>query len=341
MKCDSLLNSLLRFTGLCRAVAYGEQQVSAHPMNIAKIAIENFRSIKKLEYRPRDINIVIGPTNSGKSSLLHALALVLDPDVAQRYRPFEDSDFYGMSITDAEGKPVECNISVTITDLTKEDRNYYIEKLEPLDVATNDVKLSSDSTNIFDQDGITACIRIAFRAWFDSTEESISYQWFYPKFFNSEHPEISLLCPRADRVRVGFFLIPAERDAGRAFSFTRNSTLDRTLRSSKVNLEPQTKTLVEGIKDKADVLFDNAEFAGVMKEFEEYVSPFIALKPGIDRRLSFQIASLNTYELMTIVRGLIALPDQDIPLPISKQGMGARQLLVLSALRLLAKRRSE
>ncbi len=42
---------------------------------INKISVSNYKGIDSLDFSPRDINIIVGPNNSGKSSLLSAIAL--------------------------------------------------------------------------------------------------------------------------------------------------------------------------------------------------------------------------------------------------------------------------
>jgi len=51
-----------------------------------------------------------------------------------------------------------------------------------------------------------------------------------PKFAFDEQGLENRKCPRTDREMVGFFMIPAERDARRALSFSRYSVMDRALR---------------------------------------------------------------------------------------------------------------
>ena len=45
-------------------------------MKIVQLDIEGFRSLKKVSWRPGDLNVVIGPNGSGKSNLLRMLELI-------------------------------------------------------------------------------------------------------------------------------------------------------------------------------------------------------------------------------------------------------------------------
>ncbi|HWU54801.1 MAG TPA: AAA family ATPase, partial [Rhizomicrobium sp.] len=73
------------------------------------VEINNFRAIKALRWQPGEgINCLIGPGDSGKSSLLEAIDLCL---TARRNVPFSDTDFH---LLDVEA-PI--SISVTLGDL--------------------------------------------------------------------------------------------------------------------------------------------------------------------------------------------------------------------------------
>lgn len=82
------------------------------------IHIRNFRSIKELLWYPRPgLNCLIGPGDSGKSTILDAIDLALG---ARRFYPFTDADFYGLNTTN----PIE--ISITLGKLEVQLKN--IEK---------------------------------------------------------------------------------------------------------------------------------------------------------------------------------------------------------------------
>lgn len=67
-------------------------------MRIVRIKIDNFKSIKNLIFYPEKHNILIGQINSGKSTLLNALALTLDPDIGRRFQVIEEMDFYNTKL---------------------------------------------------------------------------------------------------------------------------------------------------------------------------------------------------------------------------------------------------
>src|SRR5713226_4836569 len=76
---------------------------------VRALEVDHFRGINELLWFPSPgLNCLVGPGDSGKSSILDAVDLCLG---AMRNIQFTDADFYGL---DVEG-PIE--ISVTIGDL--------------------------------------------------------------------------------------------------------------------------------------------------------------------------------------------------------------------------------
>lgn len=76
---------------------------------IRHVSVRNFRSIYSLEWSPEPgINCLIGPGDSGKSTVLDAIDLCLG---ARRSAPFGDMDFYGLNVD----SPI--SIKVTLGDL--------------------------------------------------------------------------------------------------------------------------------------------------------------------------------------------------------------------------------
>lgn len=82
---------------------------------IRKIEVSNFRTIRELEWLPKPgINCLIGPGDSGKSTLLDAIDLCLG---ARRTIQFTDADFYELNVEN----PIE--IAITVGELAEELKN--------------------------------------------------------------------------------------------------------------------------------------------------------------------------------------------------------------------------
>ncbi|MDG4824917.1 AAA family ATPase [Asanoa sp. WMMD1127] len=65
------------------------------PLHISRIEIENFRNFKRLLIDPfPSTAVVVGENNVGKSNLLMAIRLLLDPDLPDSARSLREEDFY-------------------------------------------------------------------------------------------------------------------------------------------------------------------------------------------------------------------------------------------------------
>jgi putative ATP-dependent endonuclease of OLD family len=89
-------------------------------MYLAKIAIENFRNYKNIDIDFNDgINVIIGPNNAGKTNLIKALSLPIDPQGIKRL----DIDDFNKHITldELKANPPKIRIAVTIKRGQDED----------------------------------------------------------------------------------------------------------------------------------------------------------------------------------------------------------------------------
>src|SRR5437016_14275862 len=63
-------------------------------MRLSKIRIENFRNFKLLDVRLSEHAVIVGENKIGKSNLLYALRLVLDPSLPDSARQLRQEDFW-------------------------------------------------------------------------------------------------------------------------------------------------------------------------------------------------------------------------------------------------------
>jgi len=61
---------------------------------ICKVHIENFRNFRCADFRLNEKQVIIGENNVGKSNLLYAIQLILDPALSDRDRFLDESDFF-------------------------------------------------------------------------------------------------------------------------------------------------------------------------------------------------------------------------------------------------------
>ncbi len=87
-------------------------------MRIARVHIENYRSIKVLDFEPASYCVLIGENNSGKSNILRAISIALG-ETWPTERMFSDEDFYNQDTSN------DIVIRVFFDEVTEEWRNNF------------------------------------------------------------------------------------------------------------------------------------------------------------------------------------------------------------------------
>lgn len=119
---------------------------------VRHVSIRNFRSIQSLEWAPAPgINCLIGPGDSGKSTLLDAIDLCLG---ARRSVSFGDMDFYGLNVD------VPISIKVTLGELPASlmDIDLYGDFLRGFDALTGSVE---DEPRVGLETALTLLLQVA------------------------------------------------------------------------------------------------------------------------------------------------------------------------------------
>lgn len=266
-------------------------------MRVGLVEIQNFRGIRTLRWAPEaGVNCLIGPGDSGKTTILDAVELVLS---ARHTVSFSDLDFFGGD----HHQPVV--ITVTLVDLPPEfisnqSYGYYLRGF------LNNYTLVDEPP--LPEDGQPALsIRL-------TVDESLEGKWI---LFNdrvaAEHKEISL--SYADRFQVA----PARLGtyADRHLSWGRYSTLTKLSEGNA-----GTKDVLARAGRLARSHF-KAEAAGLFKKSLEDVSR-AANKVGLS--LPANLSAGLDVEHLSISGGSIAVHGDDIPLRV--MGLGSSRLLV-------------
>ncbi len=94
-------------------------------MKICRIQIENFRNFKKVDFILGQSTVIIGENQIGKTNLLFALRLILDPSLPESMRQLGQADFWDglprpLSMTDY------IQISIDITDFEDDENSLAI-----------------------------------------------------------------------------------------------------------------------------------------------------------------------------------------------------------------------
>ena len=112
-------------------------------MQICRVSIENFRGIQQSTLVLPKHAVLLGDNNTGKTTILEAIDLVLGPDRLNRTPPIDEHDFYhgiylpqdaGAKSASHESEQAEAGvkqasprilIEATVTGLSEEQQSYF------------------------------------------------------------------------------------------------------------------------------------------------------------------------------------------------------------------------
>lgn len=89
-------------------------------MRIRRIQIKNFRNFRELDVRLGEQVVVAGENKIGKTNLLHALRLVLDPSLPDTARQLQTTDFWD-GLGDSLTKEHRIEVSIELTDFEDDE----------------------------------------------------------------------------------------------------------------------------------------------------------------------------------------------------------------------------
>ena len=278
-------------------------------MQIRQVVIERFRGIQKATLHPGPRTVLIGPNNSGKSTILEALDLVLHPGLG-RPRPVPgELDYYGRDPSHG------FSIEVVIGDLSEPLRADALDHLEGWDAEKREVVVEPD------HEGCEAIVRV--RA-VGSPDFDLSHEFAKPES-NSARFGPGL------RRHVGWFFDGRARDPAWQMVFHRGGVLDRLFNG--VDLSPGLNLLRDGLRKGASDFTSDAAVTIVLAAIAKDLDALEVL----DRTdpPSFETGGVSEREMLQTLRlALPVLPDVSIPL--REQGRGVQRLVLLAALLRLA-----
>src|ERR1700676_2494284 len=105
-------------------------------MRIVTIKIHNFRGIKTAEILFPGNAVLVGDNNTGKSTVLEAIDLVLGPERMSRTAVIDEHDFYAGCYVDSEGAPIPIKVEVIVIDLNEEQLRHFRDHIEWWDVTS-------------------------------------------------------------------------------------------------------------------------------------------------------------------------------------------------------------
>lgn len=174
-------------------------------MRIDRLQITNFRNFKALDVRLGAHAVVVGENRAGKSNLLHALRLVLDPSLPDTARQLREEDFW-----DGLARPLSAEDRITIS-------------IDFADFEKNEEQLASLGEHLISSEPMVARLTYVF----ERTAGSDNPNDCYFSIYGGDRPE-NIVYGEIRR-RLPLDLLPALRDAEGDLSNRRRSPLGALL----------------------------------------------------------------------------------------------------------------
>ncbi|MBR8175782.1 ATP-dependent nuclease [Burkholderia ambifaria] len=324
-------------------------------MRIIRLSIDNFRGVKHATLLLPKHGVVIGDNNTGKTTVLEALDLVLGPDRLNRVPPISEHDFFNgryfskppvdgtvaLLATDAEppqaaasgGEIAEqprIQIEAVIVDLSLEQRARFGDHIEFWDSTASKLYDKPNPAGV-DAASIAEALRVTFHGWYDEEEDDFEGRTYFSRSLaEAARPE---QFSRKDKQLCGFLYLRTIRTGSRALSLERGSLLDIILRLKEVRPQMWEDTL--GTLSGMAVASDPAlGISPVLESINTALKKYVPKEWGVEPHL--KVSDLTREHLRKVVTAFIATGDGQHAAPFYRQGTGTINMLVLAMLSQIA-----
>lgn len=273
-------------------------------MKIRKIKIKNFRNLQDIEIYPKNITVIVGENNTGKTNLLHALRLLLDPDSKRLESELSEEDINDNALLKGENN---FTITIEIGDL---------QKHQELEAIFRD-RISLDGQETY----------ITIEGKYQPDEDGI-YTWtsqLLPQKGRSNEPII--LNNRMAR-SIPLYFLYATRDAEREVKTSGRGTLSQLLKD--VNLDDVEPEIISHIQNANTALKKNQDINDCAKGITDFLLPHI---PGGQGEVSLSVANESPNQLIKGLRLNIKRHLDQRTYDITRHGTGLQNLLLIAMFR--------
>ena len=323
-------------------------------MKVSHLSIANFRGIRSASLLFPDHALLIGDNNTGKSTILEALDLVLGPDRLGRRPPIDEHDFHlgdylptKYTAEPAEGGPPaaaagdggaaepaaspQIVIVATVTNLSQEQRARFGDHyLEWWSEKKQGLFAEAEPAGI-DASDITSALRITFVGQYDPDEDDFIGETYFPRSLTeAAKPETFT---KKNKQLCGFLYLRSLRTGSRALSLEHGSLLDIILRLKEIRPQMWEGTLsnLSGFTVASD---PNLGISGVLKSIDASLKKYVPREWGVEPHL--KVSALTREHLRKVITAFIATGEGSHAAPFFRQGTGTVNMLVLAMLSQIA-----
>lgn len=334
------------------------------------MTIKNFRGIKNSTIHLPQHAVFLGDNNTGKTTILEAIDLVLGPDRLSRTPPIDEHDFYDgkylaaspnpssqtpphpppaspappaipVTITNvlvappaplaAEASAVpKIEIEATISHLSPEQKARFGDYVEFWDSAKNALYQTPQPEGV-DAPTITESLRVTFIGCYEPGEDDFEGKTYFTRSL-TESPSPTAFSKK-DKQVCGFLYLRSLRTGSRALSLERGSLLDIILRLKEVRPQMWEDT-ISTLASYSVASDPKLGLSGVLESINESLKRYVPKEWGIEPHL--KVSSLTREHLRKIITAFIATGEGGHAAPFYRQGTGTINMLVLAMLSQIA-----
>jgi ABC-type arginine transport system ATPase subunit len=272
------------------------------------VRIERFRAIEALTLTPGSRNVLLGPQNAGKSTVLEALDLLLHHGIGRPRPAPTEIDYFGRD--PSAGFVIEAVVGALDEPMLAET-NRFLEGWH-----TESGELVGEPEG----DGIEPVVRVRARG---TSEFELLHEFAKPEAEGARFG-------RPLRSSLGWVFDGRQRDPARQLAFYQGGMLDRLFHAD--GLEPAVAELRSALESGAAAVNDDGAVAEVLTGLAGDLRQLGLVGEG--DRPEFEVGSRSQRELLQSLR--LVLPAQGVQIPLFRQGRGAQRLLLVSVLLRLA-----
>ena len=340
-------------------------------MKISRLKISNFRGIKSAELRFPDHVVMIGDNNTGKSTVLEAIDLVIGPDRLSGQSPINEHDFYmgrylpsqpTDSASEAETSKPEGNNIDNAGDINTETGDEAAEMDAGKEqISEPEIRIEATITDLSDEqkarfndyvewwdtaacslytdasvkgvdsDAIVAALRVAFIGEYVDDDDDFEGRTYFAR--SLEESDNPQFFSRRDKQYCGFLYLRSLRTGRRALSLEHGSLLDIILRLKEIRPKMWEST-ISGLASFDVASNPELGISGVLESINTALSKYVPKEWGVEPHL--RVSSLTREHLRKVITAFIPTGEESHAAPYYQQGTGTINMLVLAMLSQIA-----
>jgi len=327
-------------------------------MRIVSVNIQNFRSIKSLAFFPKKENVFIGPNNIGKTAIVEAINLALNPEFSGRQSAIDENDFFkrlykievaqdkveGLPDPEPQFQYPRILIELVLAPISDtEDEIALMKYFVAWDESKKSVETEfADGVDPFSE-GRHKAIWIAFEAMYEPSEDEFVWAtYFKTKKEDSWIPTLDgeMNVPRVSREvkrKIGFLIYRDVRALQRPVSLETQGLLSRMAQSQEALPKNFESSFVKTLNALDDLSYQN-KFGLLINELGVELKKYLPLSSSEKNSLKFELTDRTRDQFKTNAQ--LYIDDTEISLPTQKFGAGTRSIISLSMLTFIMRKRN-